>query len=357
MYSTEKRLELLSLLTLATGLDRPLLASFAALDPEERAAVQKLAHVHHVLVRAMRALAEAAGEMGFSEAAAWAQAAANEESARIHAALQKLSDICQALEAAGCPATVVKSLDHWPDLGRDIDLYSSASLAAVKEVLCGDLQATVLPRSWGDRLAEKCSFTIPGLDRTVEMHCGRLGQAGEHVALATRLERRRVKREIAGHLFYVPAAEEQVIAATLQRMYRHLFLRICDVVNTAHLAETDAIDYAELRQAAGEARVWTGVATFLEIVSEYVKRYRGTGLALSEEIVAASLFGVDKFFVRGQYLRLPLVPAGAGLYGRQVTATALGGDWPAAFRLSLLPPLASVAALAYKVTGSNQGIW
>jgi hypothetical protein len=30
---------------------------------------------------------------------------------------------------------------------------------------------------------------------------------------------------------------------------------------------------------------------------------------------------------------------------------------PATFRLSLLPPLASAAAISYKLTGSDKGIW
>jgi hypothetical protein len=33
------------------------------------------------------------------------------------------------------------------------------------------------------------------------------------------------------------------------------------------------------------------------------------------------------------------------------------GDMPGFFRLGLLPPLASVATLAYKLTGSPRGIW
>jgi hypothetical protein len=35
----------------------------------------------------------------------------------------------------------------------------------------------------------------------------------------------------------------------------------------------------------------------------------------------------------------------------------LNGDWRATFRLSLLPPLASVAKMAYLVTGNHRGIW
>ncbi len=54
---------------------------------------------------------------------------------------------------------------------------------------------------------------------------------------------------------------------------------------------------------------------------------------------------------------MPIVPYGARFYTRQVTRTGLRGDVPATFRLSLLPPLASVAAVAYKLTGSDIGSW
>jgi hypothetical protein len=51
------------------------------------------------------------------------------------------------------------------------------------------------------------------------------------------------------------------------------------------------------------------------------------------------------------------MPQGAELYYSQVTNTAFRGDMTAAFRLSLLPPLASAAAISYKLTGSDKGIW
>ena len=49
-----------------------------------------------------------------------------------------------------------------------------------------------------------------------------------------------------------------------------------------------------------------------------------------------------------------LVPT---LYAEQITKTALRGDVEATFRLGLLPPLASAAAISYKLTGSDKGIW
>jgi hypothetical protein len=54
---------------------------------------------------------------------------------------------------------------------------------------------------------------------------------------------------------------------------------------------------------------------------------------------------------------VPIMPHGAALYTREVKTAALRGDLGATFRLSLLPPLASVAALAFKMTGSDKGIW
>ena len=357
MFDISKNLHVLSSLTLEDHPNRSIVAEVSALPPGERADFVKLANAHHVLVRALRPLAHSADDMGFAELADWAQSKLSGEEENIRAAVQTLADICEELEAAGCPTTVMKSLDHWPDVGRDFDLYTSADMSAVKAVLCDKFQASVLPRSWGDCLANKCSFNLPAMDRTIEMHSGRLGQAGEHVELAARVERRRILRQIEGRGMYVPAPEEQLMAATLQRMYRHMFFRVCEFANTSRLIDGDCIDYRELSAAAKRTGVWPGVATFLVIVSDYVSRYRGIELKLPAEVRAAAGFGAEKFVVRGQYLRLPLVPEAAGLFARQFAGTALRGNVSATFRLSLLPPLASVAAIAYKVTGSNQGIW
>ena len=356
-FGAQRDLQTLSQLLLGKGPERSLVEGLARLDGEERLSFVKLANANHVLVRALNFIQQAAVKGGLTDLACWADISRAQEEIRIDAAITRLAEICAELETCGCPITVLKSLDHWPDLGRDLDLYTSASMAAVKEIFLKRFDATVLPRSLGDCLASKCSFKVPGLDLTIEMHSGRLGQAGEHVELAGRVEIRRRTRSLAGRTFYIPAPEEQVIAATLQRMYRHFFFRICDIVNTARLVDENAIDYAELKQAAQQGRVWSGVSTFLVIVSDYVQQYRGAPLPLPSELVARSLFGANKFFVRGQYLRVPLLPEGARLYGRQITGAVLGGDLPATLRLSLLPPLASVAALAYKFTRSNQGIW
>jgi len=281
-----------------------------------------------------------------------------------------LQKVCDALEEADCPVAVMKTLDHWPDLGNDLDLVSTGRRVDIVKVFTQQFNANLEARSWGDRLANKWNFTLPGLRESIETHIGRLGQTGEHIALARRFIDRRVIVQVNGLSFYIPAPEERIFAATLQRMYRHFYFRICDIVNTAALLDDSAaqlssraqenggvLNFVELQRAAVEGGIWPGVATYLKLVADYAQRYRGTAPPLPENVRAAAMFGGEKLSVRSRFIRVPMLPEGALLYTRQVQSTALRGDVPATFRLSLLPPLASAAAIAFKITGDDKGIW
>ena len=74
-------------------------------------------------------------------------------------------------------------------------------------------------------------------------------------------------------------------------------------------------------------------------------------------MLAAARFGGEVIYVRGKFLRVPIVPNGADLYTRQVTHVALRGDVAATLRLSLLPYLASAAAVAFQNYRQRQRIW
>ncbi len=329
----------------------------ADLSPEERETFISLADSNHVVLRALdpvRRIAQSVGNRGLES---WAAGVTEKESARIKNAVEHLHDIVNALENAGCPTTVMKSLDHWPDLGNDLDLYSTADEHKIAEVMTRRFNAHIEDRSWGDRLANKWNFAIPGLPEAVEVHAKRLGQTGEHRQLAERFVNRRVEKVVNGLSFPVPAPEERIIVATLQRMYRHFYFRVCDIVNTAALVESGELNYSELKRAANIGGIWKGVCSYLKIVNDYVARYRGTGLNLPTEVTRTAPFGGEKVFVRGKFIRVPIMPQGAGLYTDQVTRTAMRGDVPATFRLSLLPYLATAAAISFKMTGSDKGIW
>jgi Uncharacterised nucleotidyltransferase len=332
-------------------------AFVAGLDERQRSGLLQAAHSHHVVVRAFSRLQQDAALAAQPDVVSWAGDVVANEHARIDHALPYLDRISRALNAGGCATTVIKSLEHWPDLGSDLDLFTTADEQRVTRIMRAEFKANVEPRSWGDRLAHKINFAIPGLPESVEVHCQRLGQTGEHTALAERFVTRRVYRSIQSYTFPVPAAEERIIVATLQRMYRHFYFRLSDILNTAAMLEANAVDFGELRTASELGGIWPGVATYLRLVCDYVGQYRGVTPELPRAVHEASLFGGNALFVRDCFIRLPVIPHGAKLYTRQVTRTALRGDVPATFRLSLLPPLASVAAVAYKLTGSDKGIW
>ena len=365
----EAHIQLLSRLMLsrdaaASGSDSSLAGAvdeLFALDPASRGRLLELANTNHVILRTLLFAAQAVPPGGRTgegaQAYAWLDEAIRAEQARIHNALSCLDRICNTLQAAGCNATVIKSLDHWPDLGSDLDLYSNSDPREIIRVMRTQLQAKTMARNWGDRLANKWNFQVPGLPELVEIHVGRLGQTGEHVGFGRRLQARSVVARVEGFSFRVASPEDRLVVTTLQRMYRHFYLRLCDIVDTAELLESRPVDYTYLRTSATGAGVWDGVATFLAVVSDYVAQFRGEGLGIPTSVRSSAQFGADQLTFQRNFLRIPILPHSARLYAAELTRMALSGDVQGTFRLSLLPYLATAAALEMKITGSDKGIW
>ena len=325
------------------------------LDATGRELLTDIASSHHVVLRALEPVLESGSAS--PELRRWAAEQVAREQARIENALHKLHAVCEALEQSGCPVVVMKSLDHAPDLGCDLDLLTLGEDHRVISLMLSRFGAQLQERSWGDRIAHKWNFDVPGLPEAIEIHCRRLGQMGEHIALARRFVTRRGPKQIGGHTFLVPAPEERIIVATLQRMYRHFYFRVCDIVNTAGLVDNGVVDWSELHRASESAGIWPGVASYLRICSDQAARYRGRPLELPQPVRDAARFGAETMWVGNKFLRIPVMPHGARLYTEQVTKTALHGDVEATFRLSLFPTLASAAVIAYKLTGSEKGVW
>lgn len=316
-----------------------------------------LASSNHVIVRGMEAFLDVTRSALDNSRAEWAASALDNERARIHNAMPFLQAVCAAIEGEGNEAIVIKSLDHWPDLGSDLDLYTNACPDSVVDLMKRRFQARLASRSWGDRLARKWNFLIPGLPEAVEIHVGRLGQTGEQIILAASVARRARQVQIDGRAFRVPAISDRLMISTLQRMYRHFYFRLCDIMDSAGLVESGAIDYEDLQRSAEKAGIWEGVATYLVIVSDYVKKYRGSGLTLPEVVHAAARFGGEKVYYAKEFLRVPILLQSASLYGSQLGGLLRRRQLQSSARLGLLPWLATAAAVGQKITGSDKGIW
>ncbi len=356
-HNTEAHLRALSLLAFCPDRTDEPVHHVAGLDEKGREDFFWLADAHHVIIRAIQPLQRQAHAIGDAELVAATQSVLAREHDRIAKALTYLDRVCMRIKAAGCEVTVIKSLDHWPDFGSDLDLFTAGDEQRLVQVLKNGLRARHCLRTPGDCVAHKRSFALPGLAERVELHINRLGPVGEHVELAKRFIVRSRPAHFKEFTFQIPAAEDRVIAGTLQRMYRNLYVRICDAFNTASLIENQMLDYADLREAAEEAGIWPGVATFLTLAADFVKKYRGNRLELPDSVIESSHFGVDRTVVRGGYFTFPALPYGLGLYIRQLRHAANSGDFPGTARLSLVPPLASMGALAHAVTGSSGRVW
>lgn len=328
------------------------ISAFTAEDFDE---LWSLANSHHVIARTFPRLHQAMVASGH-ERAEWVDQAIIKERERIQHALSFLAPICDALKQVG-DVIVIKSLDHWPDLGNDLDLYANAEPSEVVTVMSKHFKAQPDARSWGDRLANKWNFVIPGLPELVEVHISRLGQTGEQVAITNSLVSRSSLAQFDGRSFRVPAPEDRLIISTLQRMYRHFYLRLCDVADNARLVESGAVDYAYLKKLAQSAGLWDGLATYLVTISGYVKAYRGSGLPLPSLVTDAAHFGNELVYFKRKFLRIPIFPQAARFYAAEWKRLLLNGDLQSTFRLSLLPPLAAAAAIEMKMTGSDKGIW
>ena len=173
--------------------------------------------------------------------------------------------------------------------------------------------------------------------------------------MASRVLERSVMETVNGRTFPVSAPEERILISTLQRMYRHFYFRLCDMADMASLIQSGIVDFSELRRGAEAGGIWPGVASFLAIVAEYVQRYGGH-VDLPGEIQREAYSPDLRVHFNDDFLRVPMGPA-AGLYGSQLLAAGRHRDMRAIARLPLLPPLAASALLAYRLTGSDKGVW
>jgi hypothetical protein len=127
------------------------------------------------------------------------------------------------------------------------------------------------------------------------------------------------------------------------------------MADIAALLGSGSVDFVELRRGAELGGIWPGVASFLAIVAEYVTRYGGQ-VNLPREVLRDAYSPDLRVQFRGNFLRVPMGPA-AGLYGSQLLNASRHCDLRAMSRLPLLPPLAVSALVAYRLTGSDKGVW
>ena len=280
-----------------------------------------------IVLRTLAAL-EANGVALGGEAAAWQE----KERARIEQGLATIEKIAEHFDRDDLPFMVMKTGDHFPDQGHDIDLLLKDGGGSAERIMRDELGASRLERSASEVLSAKSNWRCG--PATVEMHVGRLGQVGEHRQLAGEIFSHRQQARIGSLDAWVPSAEGRMILAMLQRIYRHFNFRICDVINIASLVEDKALNWETLWRLCRESGIDYGVGLGIAMVADRLSSLDDDlPLPAGGPIPRPCPYPIS--FQRGYY-RFSLRGVVPGVFARQVGGSVRQGAILQSSRLALL---------------------
>jgi hypothetical protein len=280
-----------------------------------------------IILRTLAAL-EARGVSLEGEAAARQE----KERERIEQGLATIGSIAQQFERADVPFMVIKTGDHFPDQGHDIDLLLGDGGAKAECLLRDELGASPLERSVSEVLSAKSNWRCG--PTTIEMHVGRLGQVGEHRQLAEEIFSQRQRARIGSLEAMVPSAEGRMILAMLQRIYRHFNFRICDLVNVSGLVEDETLSWETLWRLCRLGGIDYGVGLGIAMVADQLSRL-DEKLALPDSGPIPQPCPHPISFRRGYY-RFSLRGVVPGVFARQLGGSVRQGAILQSSRLAIL---------------------
>ena len=299
---------------------------------ENEKGVLRVCRSNLILVRALTRLQR----LGTPLAPSTLEALAEEQS-RVEAGIRLISEVSDLLTGEGFDFMVIKTMDHYPDQGHDIDVFIADGLDRFEESLAKRFSFNSASRSMCDHLAGKMNFRIE--DATLEVHSQVLGQVGEHKKLPAEMLRLRQRDSVEGQTLFVPSPEGRILLAILQRMYRHFNFRICDIVNLIGLLEDESTDRSLLQNLASSAGLGHGVVAGLAMVRALAE---DLGLRLSEaESWGAHTEPPDRLVFQRGFFRFSLSkvvpPTYARLFGSSLKRASVRQASRLTVLLTLLP--------------------
>lgn len=241
----------------------------------------------------------------------------------------------------------IKSLDNWPDFGHDVDVLTRVGGGPVRRALAAqgfrELEQTV-----AERLADKINFAY-GDHIHVEVHSGRLGEVGEHRAIAEHIMNHRQNQPMDGLTLPGPDPDARVMLVVLQRMYRHFNVRACDAINVIAAIGEGRVDVQRLYATCRKFGIHDGARWFVRFMNEIHEFYRGRPL-LPGEPSGNELYFANKLI---RFDRRKFVPL---MFGRKLNWDLWHGQWSALGRELLVPPMLVWALVQLKLF-KKEGVW
>lgn len=278
-------------------------------------------------------------------APAFFEGAAEEERRRASLMFGVVSSLSRACEERGVEHLFAKSFQHYPDMGGDIDLFVASRSAAVDEAVLAGTPAEPVAGDFRGRMSGVTTYRVGGGGFALEIYHGRLGALGEHGALVGQLIRNAERAATGGGEFLVPAAEDLLVLHGMQRVYRHGFIRLCDVLSAAALVGRERLDWDYVLRTSEQLGTLYGLGSYLTYVGQIYREALGRELlpaGLRARLTAGSC-GRGRF--RGGVFVFPRGRVAGRIYLGKVRAAVRAGNWDGVSRLSLMPLVAASALM------------
>ncbi|MFH1045764.1 MAG: nucleotidyltransferase family protein [Candidatus Omnitrophota bacterium] len=253
------------------------------------------------------------------------------EKARVRRNIEFLARIKEALDREKYEYAVIKTLDGYPDLGHDLDLFILEHKEKVLEILRQQFGGSICSRVLSEILNDKTNVAVADLPK-VELHYRRLGVLGEETLFPRILMKNKKLQQAEGNSFCVPCDEDRVLIAVDHRINRHFCIRLCDIYNTLTLINKKNFDWdylwkiAEVRQIKAAARFYL----------DYIKRIAAT--VGPQQAIPALPF-------KRTFFRFPLLAIIPRSYAQKWWGFVKSFNLEAALRMSLTVPLLCLAGV------------
>lgn len=343
----EERLAAL-VLTLLLGEDLPTVA-LAAVDWNLLA---DLAEQNAVLVR----LADRLADCGIHPPRRLAEAAERErERARI--ALGVLELIAAAAARHGVPWILTKARDRLPDVGDDLDLLVGADADAADRWLLEGVAVNRHEPTLAHRLAGSTLYTVTGTSLVLDIRHGRLGHAGQHADYATQLFRNQRCVTLGGVTCAVPAPEDQLVLAGVEKVTARRTFHLCDVLHAiGTIRQRRAhIDWDYVVATARTLGIRGALSCYLHYVDDIYARLVGAGAGLLDPATRRVLGPPPRGLARRAEFgragfRFPALWLTGRVHAQQLVRKLVARDWTGANRLAIWPFAAVAARLDGRAT-------
>jgi len=237
-------------------------------------------------------------------------------------------------------ASAPKFPQRHPDVGDDLDLFLFTPDVEIDRLVLEGIPVRRERPSLANRLSGSTVYTVigaiaPGL--VVDIHHGRVGPAGQHVAFARTLARHGQRQVIGGTELSVPAPEDQLVLQGMEKVAGRRSFHLCDVLQTIAIVRRPRLDWDRVLATARAHGAWDGLSCYLHYVDEAHARLVGRPLLPVELRPTLTLGGWGHATLREAGFRFPAVRVTGRLHGSQLGRSLGQAEWSTALRLSLWP--------------------